>query len=70
MAELHILVVIDTDTREMRLTDMSEAPVDSRESAWDADDEDEWRQMTEPELDLLLEAEAKLAELIAGVKVA
>jgi len=69
MAELHILVVIDTDTREMRLTDMSEAPVDSRESAWDAD-EDEWRQMTEPELDLLLEAEAKLSELIAGVKVA
>jgi len=26
--------------------------------------------MTEPELDLLLEAEAKLSELIAGVKVA
>jgi len=63
MAEIHVLVVIDSDTRKMRVADMTEAPVDSDEVVWDAD-EDEWRQPTGAELDLLTDSEGLLSALI------
>lgn len=57
MAEVHLLVVVDTDTGLARLTDLSEAPVDSRASAWDGD---EWRWPTEQELEALDVASVKI----------
>lgn len=72
MAELHFMIVLDTDTKLFRVGDLAEGPRDADEGVWD-DDEQEWRSMDGNESDLydyaeiaidraLLMAEGILAE--------
>jgi hypothetical protein len=65
MSELHLLVVFDTETKTFRVAGMDEAPVDSDEAVWEADN-DEWRAPTRDEIDLLIEAEDRLNRMIAS----
>jgi len=51
MAQLHLLLVIDSDDGRMHVTDLSEAPVDSDASVWD---DPEWREPTDEERDILI----------------
>jgi hypothetical protein len=68
MSELHLLVVFDTETKSFRVGDLSEMPVDSDQSVWDAEF-DEWRGLTDAEADAYSEvcdlASDALANLVA-----
>lgn len=61
MSELHILVVIDSETGKMRVAGMDEAPVDSDEDVWDDPD---WRSMTDAEYAQLTSCEDALTQAI------
>lgn len=67
MADLHILLVVDSETGEVGIGDLQSMPVDSRESVFDDPD---WRIPTEKELDMLYRAEADIAFLIDTLVVA
>jgi len=58
VAELHLLLVIDSETKTVRVAGLDEAPVDSK-GAWDAEN-DVWRYPTEDELATLLSVEADI----------
>lgn len=63
MADLHILVVVDSETGDMRLAaaGLDEAPTDSRHSVFD---DPEWRRPTDAEVATVIDAERRLAELL------
>lgn len=61
MAELHLLLVIDSETGKVRLADMATAPVDSSECVWDDPD---WRRATEDEESFLFEVERTVIDTL------
>lgn len=60
MAQLHLLVVVDSEDGSFHLAGMNEAPVDSDQAVFD---DPEWRSPTEAEINTLIDAEAKLTRL-------
>jgi len=68
MSQLHSLLVIDSETREIHITGIDEAPVDSK-GVWDTERE-VWRYPTDAELDNLLDVEDQIisALVAAGLR--
>ena len=61
MAELHLLLVIDSETKKVRIADLDEAPVDSREGVYDVilinKGGDGWRGATDREVSTIIDVE-------------
>jgi len=62
MADLHLLVVVDSKTGKVRVTGLNEAPVDSK-GVWDPAKE-VWRYATEREEKTLFEVESDIREAL------
>jgi hypothetical protein len=68
VSELHFLIVFDTETGDLRVAGMNEAPVDSDEYVWDPD-KDEWRIPTDEESDTAVDVEGLLIAAVHGIHV-
>jgi len=66
VADLHILLVVNSETGDIRTGDLKEAPVDSDESVFD---DPEWRSPTDFERAVLMDALAQVGWLIDPIKV-
>ncbi len=66
MAQLHYVVVYDTESASVRLAGCEEAPVDSDEYAFDADT-DEWRPPTDDEYAAYMGMEFHLIEAMRDI---
>ncbi len=66
MAQLHYVVVYDTESATVLVTGCEEAPVDSDEYVFDQDT-DEWRGPTDEEYAAYMEMESHLVEAMRDV---
>jgi len=63
MAQLHLLLVIDSDDGTVHVESMDTAPVDSDQPVFDPET-DEWRSETREETDLIIEIEGKVLDAL------